>query len=276
MLGLDVTELASLAVVLVAAGLVSGLLAGLFGVGGGAVMVPVLFQLFGLVGVPAELTMQLAVGTSLAVIVPTSIRSYRAHRARGVVDETLLRAWAIPVVLGVLLGSWVASFAPSEVFKGVFAAVATVTAIKLGFGKANWRLADDLPREPFRGAIGVVIGLLSALMGIGGGTLVNLAMSLSGRPIHQTVATASGVGVLISIPGAIGYIWAGWPQMAALPPLSLGFVSLAGALLIMPTSILAAPYGVRLAHSWSKRKLEIAFAVFLALVALRFIVSLLG
>lgn len=273
---MDVTEIAALVVVLIAAGVVSGLLAGLFGVGGGAVMVPVLFQLFGVVGVPEDLTMQLAVGTSLAVIVPTSIRSYRAHRARGVVDETLLRAWAIPVVAGVLLGSWVASFAPSEVFKAVFAGVATVTAVKLAFGKASWRLADDLPREPVRGAIGVIIGLLSALMGIGGGTLVNLAMSLCGRPIHQTVATASGVGVLISIPGAIGYIWAGWARMGDLPPLSLGFVSLAGALLIMPTSILAAPYGVRLAHSWSKRKLEVAFAIFLALVALRFVVSLLS
>jgi uncharacterized membrane protein YfcA len=276
MAGLDLTELASLVVVLIAAGLVSGLLAGLFGVGGGAVMVPVLFQLFDFVGVPAALTMQLAVGTSLAVIVPTSIRSYRAHHARGVVDETLLRAWALPVVVGVVLGSWIASFAPSGVFKVVFAAVAIVTAVKLGFGKASWRFADDLPREPFRGAIGVVIGLLSALMGVGGGTLVNLAMSLSGRPIHQTVATASGVGVLISIPGALGYVWAGWSQMPNLPPLSLGFVSLAGAALIMPTSVLAAPYGVRLAHAWSKRKLEIAFAVFLALVALRFVVSLFG
>jgi uncharacterized membrane protein YfcA len=272
--GVEVMELVWLAVVLVVAGVVSGLLAGLFGVGGGAVMVPVLFQLFGIVGVPAELTMQLAVGTSLAVIVPTSIRSYRAHRARGAVDRVLLRAWAGPVVAGVLAGSWIASFAPPDVFKLVFVGVALVTAVKLAFGKAGWRLADDLPGEPVRGAIGVVIGLLSALMGVGGGTLVNLAMSLSGRPIHQTVATASGVGVLISIPGALGYVWAGWPHMAALPPASLGFVSLAGALLIMPTSVLAAPYGAALAHRLSKRHLEIAFAVFLALVALRFVVSL--
>jgi len=273
--GIDVAHLAMLAGVLLAAGIVSGLLAGLFGVGGGAVMVPVLFQLFGVIGVPDELKMQLAVGTSLAVIVPTSIRSFLAHRAKGAVDEALLRAWALPIVGGVILGSWIASFAPSAVFKLVFVFVAWATAIKLGFGKASWKLADDVPGEPVRSIIGVVTGVLSALMGIGGGSIVNLVMSFCNRPIHQSIATASGVGVLISIPGAIGFMWAGWARMGELPPLSVGFVSLIGAALIMPTSILAAPWGARLAHRMSKRRLELVFTLFLTIMGLRFLISLL-
>lgn len=273
--GLGLGEWALLAGVLLGAGVASGLLAGLFGVGGGAVMVPVLYQLFGVIGVPDALKMQLAVGTSLAVIIPTSIRSFAAHRARGAVDEALLKAWAVPVIGGVLLGSWLASFAPPAVFKLVFVFVAFATAIKLGFGKASWKLTDDIPAEPGRSIIGVVTGLLSALMGIGGGSIVNLVMSFCNQPIHRSVATASGVGVLISIPGAIGYMVAGWPKMGDLPPLSIGFVSLIGAALIMPTSMWVAPIGARLAHSLPKRTLEIAFAVFLALMGLRFLISLL-
>jgi uncharacterized membrane protein YfcA len=273
--GLSLGEWVMLASVLLGAGVASGLLAGLFGVGGGAVMVPVLYQLFGVIGVPEALKMQLAVGTSLAVIIPTSIRSFTAHRARGAVDEALLKAWALPVVGGVVVGSWLASFAPPAVFKLVFVFVAWATAIKLGFGKASWKLADDIPAEPGRSIIGVVTGLLSALMGIGGGSIVNLVMSFCNQPIHRSVATASGVGVLISIPGAIGYMVAGWSKMGDLPPLSVGFVSLIGAALIMPTSMWTAPLGARLAHALPKRTLEIAFAVFLALMGLRFLISLL-
>jgi len=274
MAGMDPMHFLELAGVLLAAGVVSGLLAGLFGVGGGAVIVPVLFQLFGVIGVPDALRMQLAVGTSLAVIIPTSIRSFMTHRARGAVDEALLKAWALPVIGGVILGSWLASFAPPAVFKLVFVFVAWATAIKLGFGKASWTIANDIPKEPGRSIIGVVTGLLSALMGIGGGSIVNLVMSFCNRPIHQSVATASGVGVLISIPGAIGFMAAGWSKMGELPPLSIGYVSLIGAALIMPTSVYVAPIGARLAHRLPKRTLEIVFALFLALMGLRFLVSL--
>jgi uncharacterized membrane protein YfcA len=273
---MDWTELALLAATLLAAGVVSGLLAGLFGVGGGAVMVPVLFQLFTVIAVPDQVRMQLAVGTSLAVIVPTSVRSFGTHLRAGRVDRDLLRAWAIPTVIGVLLGTWVASFAAPAVFKLVFVGVAWATAIKLGFGKASWKLADDVPGEPWRALLGLGTGLLSALMGIGGGSLVNLIMSFCNRPIHQSVATASGLGVLISIPGAIGYMWAGQAQAAMTPPLTIGFVSLIGAALIMPTSVFTAPIGARLAHRMPKRTLEIAFAAFLALMGLRFLISVLG
>jgi len=282
MLGIPAGDLALLAVALGIAGAFTGLLAGVFGVGGGAVVVPVLYELLRFLGVPEEVRMALAVGTSLAVIIPTSIRSFRAHSAHGAVDDSVLKRWAVPVVLGVLIGSGIARYAPAALFKGVFVVVAGLSAIRLLFGRDSWKLADDLPKNWLTEAYGFVIGLLSALMGIGGGQLANMFMTFHGRPIHQAVATSSGLGVLISIPGALGYIYAGWPKAAQFPdiaalqpPLALGFVSLIGFALVVPLSIVTAPMGVRLAHGLSKRKLEIAFGCFLLLVSVRFLFSLL-
>ncbi|MBS7698796.1 MULTISPECIES: sulfite exporter TauE/SafE family protein [unclassified Chelatococcus] len=281
MYGIPLYDLTWLVVALLCAGAVTGLLAGVFGVGGGAVAVPVLYELFRVTGVPEEVRMPLCIGTSLAIIIPTSIRSFNAHRARGAVDMTILRQWAIPVVVGVAMGSFVARYAPEALFKAVFVVVAGVSAIRLLFGKDSWNLGLEMPRKGIMTVYGWLIGVLSSLMGIGGGQLSNLFMTFYGRPIHQAVATSSGLGVLISIPGTLGYIYAGWPraaefpQVAALqPPLALGYVSLVGLILFIPTSVLTAPLGVRLAHAMPKRKLEIAFGVFLLLVSARFLLSL--
>jgi uncharacterized membrane protein YfcA len=279
-LGIPYTELAMLAVALLAAGAVTGILAGVFGVGGGAVIVPVLYELFTLLGVPEDVRMPLCVGTSLAVIIPTSIRSFNAHRAKGMVDMSIVRIWAVPVVIGVLAGGLVARYAPADLFKAVFVAVAGLSAFRLLLGKDSWKLADAMPGNLVMRLYGLVIGVLSALMGIGGGQLSSLFMTFYGRPIHQAVATSSGLGVLISIPGAIGYIYAGWPKAAEFPdvpalqvPLALGYVSLIGFVLFVPTSIWTAPIGARLAHALPKRKLEILFGLFLATVCLRFVLS---
>ncbi|MCZ8029612.1 MAG: sulfite exporter TauE/SafE family protein [Rubrivivax sp.] len=269
-----IAQLVFLAVGLLLAGALTGLLAGVFGVGGGAIIVPVLYEMFRLQGIPEDIRMPLAVGTSLAVIIPTSIRSFRAHRAKGAVDLSILKAWAVPVVIGVIAGSLAARYAPPDVFKAVFVVVAGASAIRLLFGRDSWRIADDLPKGPLMKVYGLVIGVLSALMGIGGGQISNLLMTFYGRPIHQAVATSSGLGVLISIPGAIGYVYAGWPKMDVLPPLSLGYVSLLGAGLLVPTSIWTAPLGVQLAHRLSKRKLEIAFGLFLSIICLRFLLGI--
>jgi uncharacterized protein len=281
MFGISAFDLAWLAVALLAAGAVTGLLAGVFGVGGGAVVVPVLYELFRVVGVPEEVRMPLCVGTSLAIIIPTSIRSSNAHRAKGAVDMTILRQWALPVVIGVLMGSVVARYAPADLFKTVFVLVAGISAIRLLFGKDSWRLGTDMPSGPIMTIYGWIIGVLSALMGIGGGQLSNLFMTFYSRPIHQAVATSSGLGILISIPGALGYIYAGWPRAAEYPdvaalqfPVSLGYVSLIGLVLFVPTSIWTAPIGARFAHTLSKRRLEVAFGIFLLLVCARFAVSL--
>jgi uncharacterized membrane protein YfcA len=271
---LPLQDLTILALSLAAAGAVTGILAGLFGVGGGAVMVPVLYQLFGLLDVPEAVRMQLCVGTSLAVIVPTSIVSYRKHLAKGHVDLDILNVWLVPVVLGVAVGSLVARFAPADLFKIVFVLVAGVTSIRLLFGNDRWRFSDRLPGAGAMRAVGLGIGLLSSLMGIGGGQISNLFMLLFGRPIHQAVATSSGLGIMIAVPGTIGFMIAGWPHMAALPPFSIGYVSILAFLLLMPTTTFFAPYGARLAHALPKRKLELAFGVFLLAVSARFVWSI--
>lgn len=267
-------EIIGLVAAMLVAGLITGILAGLFGVGGGAVMVPVLFEFFTLLNVDPSVRQHLAVGTSLAVIIPTSIRSFLSHRARGAVDMQALRMWAIPVLIGVVAGTIVAAKVSSEVLQAVFAAAAALIALKMLLGRESWRLAEDLPGRAGMTAYGLGIGVLSALMGIGGGSFGNLIFTMHNRPIHQGVATSSGLGVLISIPGTIGFIIAGWPEQAMLPPFSAGYVSLVGILLIAPISVLAAPIGVRIAHGASKRHLEIAFGTFLLIVSARFFYSL--
>jgi uncharacterized protein len=269
-------EVALLVAVLGVAGLVSGILAGMFGVGGGAILVPVLYQFFQFVGVPEEVRMHLSVGTSLAIIIPTSIRSFRGHLAKGAVDMEVLKAWAVPVVIGVVLGTFLAAHASAQALKAVFAVVATFNSLKLLLGREDWLLGSDMPGRVGMTSYGFGIGVLSALMGIGGGVFGNMIMTLYGRPIHRAVATSAGLGVLISIPGVIGYVYAGMDKMALLPPFSLGYISVLGAILVAPVSVLVAPIGVRLAHGFSRRRLEVAFGLFLMVVAIRFGLSLLG
>src|SRR5665213_54858 len=280
--GLNVSELLELALMLAAVGALSGFLAGVFGIGGGAILVPVFYECFRLAGVPLEVRMPLCIGTSLAIIIPTLIRSYRAHRARGAVDMEVIRAWWLPVLAGVIAGSVTARYAPERLFKIVFVMVAYSAAARLLLARETWKFDDDLPKGPLMKAFGFFVGLLSTLMGIGGGLFANLLMTFYGRPIHQAVATSSALAVLISIPGALGYVYAGWPAASHYPavaalqlPFALGYVSLIGAVLVMPTSLLTAGFGVRVAHALSKRTLEIAFGCYLLIVGSRFVFSLL-
>jgi uncharacterized protein len=272
-LGIPAGELALLLCALLAAGFLTGLLAGLLGIGGGGILVPVLYELFGALGVDETIRMHLSVGTSLAVIIPTSLRSFAAHRARGAVDMEIVQSMALPVIAGVCLGAALARYSNDAVLKAVWAVAAVLMGIRLYFGRRGWQLGEEIPGNPFRMLYGGFVGLVSTLMSIGGGVFVTTMMTLYGRPIQNAVATSSGFGPLIAIPGALGFIWAGW-QVAGLPPGSLGYVSLLGALLIIPTSVLAAPLGVRIAHGISRRKLELAFATFLMVVSLRFLLSL--
>jgi len=188
----------------------------------------------------------------------------------------VVRAWAVPAVIGVAAGSAIAAFAPGAVLKLAFVLIATVIAFKLLFGRETWRLGDDLPGSAAMAAYGVFVGLAASLMGISGGSISNMILTLYGKPIHKAVATSAGLGVPITVAGTIGYILAGLPQQALLLPLSLGFVSLIGFALMAPVSSFTAPYGARLAHALSKRRLEIAFGCFLLAVCVRFAVSLIG
>ena len=268
-------EIAWLALALLAGGMVAGLLAGLFGIGGGAVLVPILFELFRLLGVPDDIRMHLSVGTSLAVIAPTAIRSFVEHRRRGAVDMAVLRHMGPAVGIGVIAGVVIASIVDGSVLKFVYVLSALLIAAKLLAGSERGLLGTDLPALIWQRLYGFVTGLGSTLIGIGGGIYISAFMTFFGRPIHQAVATASGFGPIIAIPATIGFMWAGWGA-AGLPPGSVGYVSLLAAALIIPASVLAAPFGVRLAHRLSHRKLELAFAAFLILVAVRFLVNLLG
>lgn len=280
--GLNVSELVELALLLVVVGALSGFLAGVFGIGGGAILVPVFYECFRLAGVPLEVRMPLCIGTSLAIIIPTSISSFRAHYHRGAVDMNILRDWWLPVVIGVISGGVTARYAPERLFKIVFVMVAYSAAARLLLARATWKFGDVFPRGPLMKIYGFFVGLLSTLMGIGGGLFSNLLMTFYGRPIHQAVATSSALAVLISIPGALGYVYAGWPAAARFPevvalqwPFALGYVSLIGAMFVMPTSLLTAPLGVRAAHAMSKRTLEMAFGTYLFIVGSRFVISLL-
>jgi uncharacterized protein len=281
--GLDATGVIELALLLVGVGALSGFLAGVFGIGGGAVLVPVFYECFRLAGVPLDVRMPLCIGTSLAVIIPTSIRSFRAHYLRGAVDMGIIRAWWLTIMFGVIAGSVTARYAPERLFKFVFVGVAWSAAMRLLLAREGWRFGDDVPGGLLMKVYGFLVGLLSTLMGVGGGLFSNLLMTFYGRPIHQAVATSSALAVLISIPGAIGYVYAGWPAASHFPgvvalqwPFALGYVSLIGALLVMPTSLVTAPLGVKAAHAMSKRTLEIAFGCYLFIVGGRFVISLIS
>ncbi len=272
--GAGLNELLWLALAIVVGGVVTGVLAGLFGVGGGAVIVPVLYEVFRILGVPEAVHMQLCVGTSLAIILPTTIRSYLAHREKGLVVGRAIRLWALPAVIGVSCGAAIAAVAPPAVFKLAFVVIALFIAGKFLFAGDRWNIGAELPGPLPMTAYGFGIGLAGSLMGISGGSLSNIVLTLYGKSIHQAVATSAGLGVPITIVGTVGYILAGWHDRALLPPLSLGFVSLIGVVIMAPVSSLAAPYGARLAHRLSRRKLELAFSLFLLLIAARFLVSI--
>jgi uncharacterized membrane protein YfcA len=210
----------------------------------------------------------------LAIIVPTNLHSYRAHAARGAVLPGVVRLWAIPAIVGVGAGALLAASAPGWVFKMAFVVLALVVALKTLFGREDWRLGDGLPGRVPMTIYGFVVGLCSALMGISGGAISNLVLTLYGTPIHKSVATSAGVGVPITIAGTIGYMLAGWPHQAQMPPFSVGFVSLLAVLLMAPASSFTASYGVWLAHWLPKRALEISLGVYLLLISVRFIISL--
>lgn len=263
------TDILTLAVALAAAGAASGFLAGVFGVGGGAILVPVIDQFLAFLGYNDDVRLHVALGTSLGIIIPTALRSFYAHKARGAVDMNLLKAWLIPIPLGAILATVVAAMISGEALRAIFAVIAFVVALRLLFRLDRVRLGEDVPKGLWTFVGGVIIGLVASLMGVGGGVMSNTFMTLYGRPIHQAVATSAGVGVLIAAPGAIGYALTGL-QVPGLPPYSVGYVNLLGVVIMMPLTLLFAPLGVRVAHGASKRKLEVCFGLFLIVIAALF------
>lgn len=273
MIAMDWSALALTAAALAVAGFLSGFLAGLLGIGGGAVVVITLYEAFRWMGVDEAIRIHLATGTALAIIAPTTLRSFMAHRARGIADLGFVKRMALPVIAGVVIGSLIARHSDGNVLKWVWVIMGSFLALRMFLGRDDWRLGDEIPNSLAVEAYGVAIGTISTLMSIGGGAYVVILMTLYGRSLHQAVATSSGFGPLIAIPGVLGFMWAGW-GVTGVPPGTIGYVSLLGAALAIPTGLLAAPLGARISHGLSKRGLELAFGCFMTFVVIRFLASI--
>ncbi|MEM0906924.1 MAG: sulfite exporter TauE/SafE family protein [Pseudomonadota bacterium] len=265
-------DLIMFAAVLAVSGALAGLIAGLLGVGGGIVIVPVLFYLLPTAGVPLELRMHVAVATSLATIIATSIVSARAHHKKGGVDVPLLKSLVIPIAVGVVIGVALGGRASGATLTLVFAIVALIVSVHMALFQNRKFSKTGLPGAPWRQGIGVFIGAFSVVMGIGGGTLSVPIFTLFGLEIRRAVGTAAAIGLIIAVPGTIGFAISGW-GVPDLPPLSVGYVNLIGFILIVPLSMALAPLGAKLAHNIPREWLARAFALFLLVTSLRMIAS---
>jgi uncharacterized membrane protein YfcA len=260
--------LLGLAMALLATGLVAGVLAGLLGVGGGIVIVPVLYHLFTLLGVDESVRMHAAVGTSLATIIPTSILSSRAHRKRGSLDMALIQRLMPSVIVGVIIGSVASRFLSGASLTAVFACMALLVALNMAFKRDGFALRDGLPGPVGTALLGGGIGGVSTLMGIGGGTLSVPILNALRVPMHTAVGTGAMLGMVISVPGALAFVLNGL-DVPLRPPLSLGYVNLLGMALIVPATMATTGWGATLAHRIDAKRLRQVFAAFLALTALR-------
>ena len=255
---------------LLAVGAVAGTLAGLLGVGGGIVIVPVLYWLteVGLIAVDQAVAVHFAVATSLFTIIPTSISSARAHHRKGSIDMDLFRAWAPLMFIGALVGGLVAANVDASVLSGVFGIIALIVVLNMLKPKPVF-LADQPPVSlPARAAIAAPIGALSATMGIGGGTLSVPMLTLLSVPVHRAVGTAALFGLVIAVPGIVGYALAG-QEIPGLLTYSIGYINIPAAIIMSCATILFAPLGVRIAHLLNARRLRVAFAVFLAISGIK-------
>lgn len=255
-------------VALLAAGACAGLLAGLFGVGGGIVIVPALFSVLTTFGYPPDLAMHIALGTSLATIIPTGLSSARAHNRRGAVDMNVLRLLAPSVTVFAFIGAFAASGLGGHFLTLLFAAFAAAIALLMLQGKKGIALVRAVPAGHGRHVLGGGIGLLSAMLGIGGGTMSVPTLAACGYKMTLAVGTGSALGLFIAVPGALGFVVTGWGQVG-LPPFSMGYVNLMAMAIMVPLSVLCAPLGARLAHRLPELWLRRGFAVFLLLVAVK-------
>lgn len=255
-------------------GIFGGFVAGLFGVGGGLTLVPFMYMLFVAQNFPPEHVMHLALGTSMATIVFTSISSMRAHHAHGAVRWDIVKTMAPGLVLGTFGGSLVAGQVPTGPMTAIFVVIVYYASAQmmLDFKPHAHR---QLPGPGGRFAAGGVIGVISSLVAAGGGFLSVPFMLFCNVAIHNAVGTSSALGFPIAVAGAVGYLVAGWGD-AGLPAYTAGYIYLPAFVGIVLMSILMAPVGAKLAHRLPVKKLKRAFGGFLALLASKMLYSLIG
>ncbi len=269
----DLATLLPLIAFLVGIGAFAGMVGGMLGVGGGIVLVPAFFFAFDHLGYGGPHLMQVCVATSLATIVVTSIRSIVAHGRKGAVDRAVLRIWGPFLIVGAVAGMLVASLLSSATLQVMFGVLAAAAGLYMAFGRDHWRLGAAMPGQPVAGVLGAVVGFFSALIGIGGGSFGVPLMTLYDMPIHRAVGTASGFGVLIAVPSVIGFLLLPVPDA---PPYTVGAVSIPAFLVVIGTTLITTPYGVRWAHAMDPKPLKRAFAVFLVVVALNMLRKVAG
>jgi uncharacterized protein len=269
---IPIENIAVLVAAMLGAGVFAGLIAGLFGVGGGTVLVPALFYAFDVFGLGGQANLHVAVGTSLSTIITTSLRSVAAHRQLGRVDEAVIKGFVPWIAFGALIGAGLAGLADRTSLAFVYGVFTIILAAYMGLGKESWTLMGQVPTGGLRAVVGSGLGAVSALMGIGGGAFGSAIMTLAGRPIHQAVATASGFGVAIAIPATLGFVVAGW-NVDGRPPLSLGYVNVPGFIVLALITGAVAPYGAKLSHRLDKSVLRRSFGAYLAFTAIMVVVK---
>ena len=261
----EMSVLLPLVGLLMVIGAFAGVLAGLLGVGGGIVLVPAFFYAFSSLGYDSPQLMQICLATSLATIIVTSLRSLNSHSKKGAVEWDILRGWGVGIVIGAIVGVAVATQLRSVVLQALFGGLGVCIGLYMAFGKSDWRLGSEMPKGAFRAIGSPIIGFLSVLMGIGGGSFGVPTMTLFGVPIHRAVATASGYGVIIALPAVVGFLFA---DIEVAPPLTVGAVNLGAFGVVVCMTLITAPWGAALAHRMNPKPLKRVFGFFLILVAL--------
>lgn len=263
---MDISTVLGMIALVAVIGAFGGVLAGFLGVGGGIVLVPAFFYAFQSLGFDGDKLMQLCLATSLATIIVTSLRSVQSHNKKDAVDWHILRTWGPGIVVGAIIGVLAASSLRSVALQFLFGVLAMIIGLYLAFGRSNWQIGEDMPKGPLQWILSPLVGFLSVLMGIGGGSFGVPLMTLYGRPIHRAVATAAGFGVIIAVPSVIGFLFVQLPPETR-PPLTIGAVNLPTFAIVIAMTLITTPIGARLAHATDPKPLKRIFGVFLLLVA---------
>ncbi|KQT46120.1 hypothetical protein ASG47_14405 [Devosia sp. Leaf420] len=252
---------------MLATGVVSGIAAGLLGIGGGAVIVPALSTALSLMGYDSDVVQHVAVGTSLAIIIPTGIMSARSHQKRGALDMAVLKLWTPFIVAGTFVGGLMAGLYSGDVLRVVFAVMAFLIAANIIFSFQTRLMGHLKESKAVHRTAAAIVGYISSLMGVGGGSLTVPTLVAFGKTMHAAVGTSAAIGVAIALSGTLGFVILGWGR-AELPPFSLGYVNGIALVLVGVTAAAFAPLGAALAHRMDQRTLKYVFAAFLVVVGL--------